>query len=51
MTIKSRENHVSKNTEAVLDFTYLIAEIGYDQIDHHRRPGIRTTRSTCGRSR
>jgi hypothetical protein len=30
--IKSRENHVSKNTEAVIDFTYLIAEIGYDQI-------------------
>ena len=31
--IKSRENHVSKNTEAVLDFTYLIAEIGYDQLN------------------
>jgi hypothetical protein len=31
--VKSRENHVSKNTEAVLDFTYLIAEIGYDQIN------------------
>ena len=30
--VKSRENHVGKNTEAVLDFTYLIAEIGYDQI-------------------
>jgi hypothetical protein len=31
--VRSRENHVSKNTEAVLDFTYLIAEIGYDQIN------------------
>ena len=29
---KARENRVSKNTEAVLDFTILIAEIGYDQM-------------------
>lgn len=30
--IKARQNHVSKNTRAVLDFNYLMAEIGYDQI-------------------
>ena len=31
-SIRSRENHVARNTEAVLDFTNLISEIGYDQI-------------------
>ena len=31
-TTRARENHVSKNTEAVLDFTILISEIGYDQM-------------------
>ncbi len=30
--VRSGEKHVSKNTEAVIGFTYLISEIGYDQI-------------------
>jgi hypothetical protein len=38
-SIRSGENHVSKNTEAVLDFTSLISEIGYDQIAITARRG------------